>query len=631
MARAVRKPAGWRSAALAGALLAAAPGLADAACMPIVCKFSVSGKKGPYLEKQVDDAQLVAADAKVSSKLSGGRSLAEQSANRGEFAGTGLRMRETERALDALQAKLRAGWKRRPPPPITFRIIGSTNFNPSARPDNVIVVPLGVLIRATSDDEVAWVIAHEFSHIGLAHFSREAEQRRLKSAVNQVMTGLQTAADMSQQRVDSSGQRVRFYRVEDKGAENFSNQVWARSRDVGMALELLNQQLSREQEDQADAAGLDLILAAGYSDVGPGDALDAVQEDEKRLASSLTSLQSQIADVSKRAGTQSLLKIGAGKSISETTKELFDDMGRNLGRVLVNKLIEVASTSHRPAEVRKRGVNDYLDAAYKDFQPPKKQTAWLDAVRSTREFQEAQAAVEARDKALARLQSDSPQAAKEAWDELQPALRTSYAATPLIANATAKIYEALNDLPAADRQYGLAEHPPAPAPAPAAKAATRRAAGKGRSGPAPAPAAAAAPAAAPDILFLQSLEGYRDHVKLLVRMKAWPKALTVVDEAKGRFGDDDPFLPSLITIYAQTAKPNQLAAAISRCLDTEDDALRKQCQYAMLSDEQLKQIDNLPPADRAKVEEAMDKTSDASRRANWWQNLTGPLLQKTGN
>ncbi len=616
-------------AGLLAAALILAPALARAVCLPMVCKFSIGGKRGHYLEKQVDDAQLAAADTKVSTKLTGGRSLAEQSANRGEFAGAGLRMRETERALDAMLADLRKSWPRRPAPPVTFRIVGSTNFNPSAWPDDVIVLPLGVLTRAKSDDEVAWMVAHEFSHIGLAHFAREAEQRQLKSGVSQVMLGLQTAADMSQQRVDSSGQRMRIYRVQDKGAEDFSNQVWARSRDVSLALEALNQHLSRKQEDQADVAGLDLVLASHYSDTGPGDALDRVKEDEDRLAASLSTFQQQLGDAAKKTGTKSLVKLANGMSVSTAAKELLNDAASNLGRMLMNRLVDVATTGHRPADVRKRGVYAYLDEAYPKAEFPAKRATWLEAIQNTREFQEARAAVEARDKALTRLQSPSPEAAKEAWTELQPALKTSYASTPLIATTTAKIYEALNDLPGADRQYTIAEHPPPPPVSPA-QAKPVRSARRGRAAAAPArprpPASTATPTQ--DILFMQGVDGYRDHVRLLVRMKAYEKAFKVIAEAKDRFGDDDPFLPSLITIYAQTNKPTQLVATIARCMDTENDALRKQCQYAMLNDEQLKLIDDMAPADRARVEEAMDKTSDASRRANWWQTVSNGLAAK---
>ncbi len=502
-------------AVLAAVAIAVTPVLAHAACLPIVCKFSVSGKKGRFLDNQVDDAQLAAADAKLSVKLSGGRSLAEQSANRGQFAGTGLHMPETERALDSMLANLRASWPRRAPPPVSVRIVGSTDFNPSARPDDVIVVPLGVLIRAHSDDEVAWVLAHEFSHIALAHFSREADERRTKSAVSQVMLGLQTAADMSQQRIDTSGQRLTVYRVKDKGAEDFSDQVWARSQDVGLALELLNQRLSRKQEDQADISGVDLIVAAHYSDAGPGDALDEVQQDEKRLAASLATFDQQLADMSKKVGAKSLVKLSNGLSFGSAAKELFEDMGHNLSRMMINKLLDVASTSHRPADVRKKGVYAYLDDAYPNTDFPKKRTAWLDAVRGSKEFQDAQAAVEAHDAAITKLQDPSPQAAMEAQAALEPALATPFSSTPLIANTKAKIYEAVGDLAGADREYGIAEHPPAPLavptppkPRPVAKARGRKGKGRGRRAAAPPPPAPAlaptAPPAAPDIFYVQS-------------------------------------------------------------------------------------------------------------------------------
>jgi Zn-dependent protease with chaperone function len=590
---------------------------AAAPCLPLLCKFSVSGKPGVYLTKQVNPDKLVAADA-VAAKGIAGRSLAEQSISRGEFAGTGLDMPATRKALEEMVVNLRKAWpaQYRQPPEVTIRLIGSTDYNPSARPDNVIVVPLGVLIRARSDDEVAWVIAHEFSHIALGHFSREAENRGLRSFVSKVAMSMQTAADFSQQRVDTTGQRMRVYTIRDPDAERFSYRAWAYSRDVGTALELVNQHVSRKQEDQADAAGLDLVLASAYADTGPGDALDAVEEDEKRLAATLVTFQQQMGTFTKQAGSRGLQKVLQGADFQKAANEFFEDFKRNVIRMLIDKALDMAKTSHRPAAFRRRGVSEYMDTAYRSFDPPRKRTAWLDAVRSTKEYDEARRAVEARDAALVRL-SASDGTPQQAWAALQPALGTRYAPTPLIANTTAKIYDAMGDTANADRTYTGAENPSLRTGAPAAPVARpKKGGGKGKS----APAAPATPALPTDILFSQSLEGFRDHVRLLVRIKNYSKALATIQEAKRRFEDDDPFLPSLVTIYVQTRKSDLLVAALSRCMETEDENLRKQCQYAMFNDEQLKVVDQLSPADRDKVEVAMAKTSDASRRSSWLQN-----------
>lgn len=597
---------------------AALPAPVQAASLPCVlnCKFSVVGKRGRYLTSQVAPEQLTAADSIVGKAVSGSKSLAEESTSRGAIAGTGLKMGETQRALETMLARIRTGWPDtlRPPPRVSIRVIGATPFNPSARADNVIVVPLGVLMRAKSDDEVAWVMAHEYSHIGMAHFSREAEQRGWKSLVTKIVMGLQMAADMSQTRVDSSGQRMRVYTVEDREAQRFSNQAWAYSRDAGTALELINQGMTRRQEDQADAAGLDLVWAAKYSDVGFGSALVSIQEDETRAAAAATTFQQRLADATKHEAAKAVSKAGKGVDLSSVMQGFIQDVQRNFGRLLLDKVLDILKTSHRSAAVRKKGMNDYASDAYGDETFPKPQTVWLDAVRSTAEYKEASATVVAHDTALSLLETGSPTAVTDALAALKPALATRYAGTPLIANATAKIYEQKGDLALADQAYGLAETARAPAPVAVAGRGSKKKA-------APPPVASPGTADFDDELYKQSLEGYVAHVTLLLKMKNYPKALSIIERAKDRFKDDTAFLPSLIAIYMQTKQTDKLATVITRCQDVEDDALSRKCTLAFYSDEQLKAYDALSPVEQAKLDSQIDGASNKIHRAMWWQDI----------
>ena len=197
-----------------------------AQCIPgLTCNFSINGKKGRFLEKQVTPEKLAKADAAMSAGLADGRSLDAVSRNRGAFAGTGLSMPLTEQALTAMLARISAVWPHRPPMGTRVRIVGKTDYAPTAKPDGILVIPIGLLIRAQSDDEIAWVLAHEFSHVALAHFSREAQQRRDKASLENIVACTRVGLNLAQHDVTSNAGRLQVTRQENKGLVALSSQV----------------------------------------------------------------------------------------------------------------------------------------------------------------------------------------------------------------------------------------------------------------------------------------------------------------------------------------------------------------------------------------------------------------------
>lgn len=612
-------------AALAVWMVVATTPASAGVCVPgLDCRFTVSGKDGPFLAKQVTPEKLAAADAVASGAVTGSQSLDQRSLNKGEFSGAGLAMPQTEAMLRAQLDVIRAKWPYRDPGPIAIRIIGSSKYAPSARADRTIIVPLGLLMRARSTDEVAWVLAHEYSHIALNHFARDARQAQTMMAVQNVVMGIQTGFDLAQTRVEETGGKPRVYVVEDPKMKAATETVWARSKDVETGLELLNQNLSRKQEDQADAAGLDLALAAGFSDEGYAQALETVDADEAKLALTLKSLNADLVQV-LRASQETAKKNSNTTPWSEIGKDFLADMKRNIAQVLIDKAKDVVMRSHRPADVRRKGMAAYQDKAFAEATPPESSKEWLIKLRANPEYLEAEEAVKARDKAMDLV---AAQDLKGAIDALRPILARRYGDTPFISSAAARIFWKSGDYASADTYYDKAERMGrAPPPAAAAAAAAKKGKGKGKA-PAPPPVAPASPAKF-DVFTTQNIEGFREHVAMLVEHQSYPKALTVIADAKARFGDDDAFLPYLVAIYVQTRKIPELMAVSARCSALNDPRLNDDCVKAMYNPKQLAKLEQLSPDDRAKVERQLERKVDETRRASFWKAIADGIKAPT--
>jgi Zn-dependent protease with chaperone function len=618
-----------RARLCAAALLATAssavliPAPAQAYCLPLMCKFSVSGKKGPYLDRMVTAEKLTKADASMTAGLADGRALNQSSLNQGSAMGTALRMPETERALTQMLDRLRAGWKHREPIKATIRIIGASQYAPLAKPDGVIVIPLGLLSRAQTDDEVAWVIAHEFSHIALAHFSREAQQRRLKAGVNTLVACSQLGFEVAQHRVANSGGQLQLARSEKQGVTAASAQVWAKSQIVGHLLESYNQHLGRKQEDQADVVGLDLVLRAGFSDEGFATALATVEADEKANGTILDQFGREMGKWTQNAAARSTLTAAKGGGVEEAGKSFLNSIISSASTLAVESLIKMATANHRPAKRRREGLSKYLGAAHKDANAPLPTTTWLTALRATAEFKDAETAVQRNALALQTL-GNTPVDPKDpvqvgaayergrlALQQIMPALATRYGKTPLIANTIAQIEASVENHAAADKWYDVANRSPEPAAAPAPA--------KGRKGRGKAPKVAAAPPPPPmppDPYLQQSVEGFREHAKLLVKMRNFNKALSVIELAKSRGHDDSPFLPALVRIYAETKKMPQLYDALQRCIAMQDEKLGFACNVALMGDQYDQMAEQLPPAEFSKAMSIVAEASSKARSAS---------------
>jgi predicted Zn-dependent protease len=146
-----------------------------------------------------------------------------------------------QRLLDALPPKQRGPWEYR------FYVIESKEINAFALPGGNVFMFTGLYDRIKSEDELAGVMGHELTHVREQHWAHMAGAQAKRQAGLAVVLGLAHAGP-----------------------------VWQRM--AGITDTLLTLRYSRKDEDQADAEGLQDMVAAGYNPRGMLDLFHTLQE-----------------------------------------------------------------------------------------------------------------------------------------------------------------------------------------------------------------------------------------------------------------------------------------------------------------------------------------------------------------
>jgi hypothetical protein len=587
--------------------------------------FSVNGKKGPYIAT-VDSQKVALARQAYMAPAGAGKGLSDQSLNKGAYYGYGLDLPKEGRALDDLVAQMRQviieKWPALDPGQVKVQLIASTTYAPVAQPDHTIIIPLGFLMRAKSKDEVAWVLGHEMSHIALAHFARSAEQERRKQSIDAMANVAVTIMELQQVHTQNTGHGVQFYEVSDPDVVRRSNSARDYQDYLRLSTQLYSQGVSREQEDQADASGADIVMAIGLdAEDGAHDALSQIKEDDERAAKRAQSFNDQFGNVLKSSIQPAAVNDIKQGNVSGAAGNFFGAVLRNTASLGLQKFVAVMSTAHRPTSQRLSGMHNYFAAAYKGVSRDT-ESDWIKALQDGQEFADAVAAVAAHDTASELLDEGKAEDAAKALSQVRS---TAYANRPFIADIDARIQTALGDWKAADALYDKAEAPPVRAPPAlhpakrAAKAITTAKAGAGRRtapGAAPSADSPAPSPAATDPFMQQGLSGYEEHVSLLASHGEYAKSKLKIAEAEHRFGDHEAFLPDLIYIAMKSSRVDDMQVYLDECRQVEEDALWERCKRALLDESVRVKIDSLAPAERDKAERVLERTSQESGRGH---------------
>jgi len=478
--------------------------------------FSVSGKPGPFVK------QVATRNFALAGTSDGAMGLASEGANLGQYQAARLRMPQTEARVAQLLGTLDAQWPYAKGAPLQVQILGLDYYNAYSLADGSIVVSFGLLDQALSDDEVAFVLAHELGHVRLGHFNKAVaaqQQRKLASPLGQLFLVGAAAAVVG-------GPAARA------GATNDYMHFLVKS--------MVEPGHTRAQEDEADCIGYDLSQAASYSaDSASARVFDTIQADQQRHKALVDilgdQLKSQLSDAVSSGKALSFL--AGGMSGSGLRSELMGGAARLAFGAAMARASE-PPPQHRPPEERKKGIAQYSTDAYPEGAPLRdEQHAWLAGIRGTREYAQGKLAIDAvYDTKKARADGDYV----KATSAIGRAMQTTFGGAPLVLNEAARLRDDMGDAAGADRLFVQAS-------------------------------------ASPD----QTVDGYVDHARMLYRTKQNDRAMQIVSEGTQRFGNDQkPFISLMIAISRQAGREGEADRYLQQCLSYGDDGLTKDCQLA---------------------------------------------------
>jgi predicted Zn-dependent protease len=492
--------------------------------------YTVSGKKGPFI-KQVANRDFSGAAGGA------GLGLADDAINRGEFQAARLRMPQTEAKIAELVGSVDSKWPYAKGP-IKVEILGLNQYNALSLPDGSVVVAFGLLEAAQSDDEVAFVLAHELGHVRLNHFAAGVRQAKRQQDISKVGQALVVGAALAGG-VSSIRNGVGALGAVDAAA-------YAAGRRASAAEDLLHvlndvmvsASWSRGQEDEADAIGFDLSVADSYAaDSASAKVFDTIQADADNRAAESEALNAKLKEeLGRAAGDAAVSAVWSGGiSGSGLRNSLLKSAGRMALTAAANRS---EGPKHRSPEERKKGMADYSATAYPEglpLQDPK--TVWLTQVRSSPEYAQAKIAVNSVSKAMrARVAGDY--AAAQA--ELQAAMGTTFRNAPLVLNESARLQDDMGNTDAADALFVAAHR-------------------------------------SPD----QTVDGYIDHASMLLRTGRYGRADEIMAQGTARFGNDDkPFIALEIAVADKQGKADRRDQLMARCGGYSEPALVKDCRIA---------------------------------------------------
>jgi len=529
-----------RAVATGGLALTAAGGWTRRAdAVRFGSSFTVTGKNGPFIHQ-------VAGRRFGWSPASGGAlGLASDAVNQGKYQQARLRMPYTEAAVSGLLERLRGQWPYAKGAPPRVFILGVDYYNAYSLPDNSIVVAFGLLDHAGSDDEVAFVLGHELSHLLLGHFGDRS-----------------AAAQRQQETASRLGQLFLVGSALSGAAGGAAGRLGAAVRDAGATSDMLQflagataeEPHTQAQEDEADAMGFDLSQAAAYSaEDASATVFDTIQADRDRRSQAIDAmkaqLKAQLSQVVSPSTVQSIL--AGGWSSSNIRQGLFEGAARV---ALSGAAARGKGPAHRPPAERKRGIAEYSAQAYPAGAPLRdEQHGWLQKVRSTTEFIQARIAVDAVQDAM---KARAIHNYAEATSQIGRATRTSFGGAPMVLNEAARLRYDMGDVAGADRLFTRAD-------------------------------------ASPD----QTVDGGIDHARMLFEAGQNDRAMRVIQTAIKRFGDDDkPFLSLLIAVSLKDGRQDEADRYLQRCVAYNDADLKHDCELAAgkTADQQAKPDANKP-------------------------------------
>lgn len=246
--------------------------------------------------------------------------------------------------LNGILQKLLASWPAARP---GMKVYVSTDVRYAAESavGGGIWITRGTLDRAQSEDEIAFILAHEAAHVLLDHqHDRGGTQKTKDDVARLVSVGASIAIQVASDRRKASV------------TEDALRTVAITAIVDGVADSLLFPSWSRDQEERADALGMDLLLRAGYSRNGAKAVFDQLAaQDRDRDAETARVTAEADARTHRQIADANAQGINLGGTFAALVGRAMHDLQTGL---------TAAAATHGAAEGRDEKVIDYARQFY---------------------------------------------------------------------------------------------------------------------------------------------------------------------------------------------------------------------------------------------------------------------------
>jgi|GEM_PF-2683665 len=250
--------------------------------------------------------------------------------------------------------------------PLQFHILPSPIYNASAQPTGDLYITIGALNQIGSEDELAILMAHEISHILLAHHDRDRlfEQQRnvTQGVVEAAVIGGAIAASSRSGSLTNGG--ITPAEITAAQEENTSLQMARLGVDF-IGNDVVSASWSRANEDEADQLGLDVAVRAGYD---PNEIYNMY--DRMEIAADTRKTRMEQLDQNAAQYTDQLETLVASGDFSvDAIIKTGIDLGTLVGKSVLRDTQSYLSRSHADTSARRDRSEGYIDRFYVDANP----------------------------------------------------------------------------------------------------------------------------------------------------------------------------------------------------------------------------------------------------------------------
>jgi Zn-dependent protease with chaperone function len=271
--------------------------------------------------------------------------------------------------------RLLVGWNG-PHPAIRLWVTSNPGLEANSTGSGDIYLARGWFSKCQNEDQIAAIIAHEMSHILLGHFQREEANEGRRRAVAGAATAAVTAFTLSDTRITASGNQVNVGVADQKKLnENLQKTLLIKFAINEVSSFAFDAAWAREQEEEADLLGADLLYRAKYNVPQMTEALKLLKEYEAQSEQQVDLLSDQYKTAMKDAAMTGNL---------DTMKQTGFTILLNEALSGADRLRDRLHRNHPDYDDRIQAMQGYIAREYDDDIGGKPHTAELAAFRANK-------------------------------------------------------------------------------------------------------------------------------------------------------------------------------------------------------------------------------------------------------